>query len=376
MPRSESAGEPATTMLTPPADDVSAKIDRVEVIDLTDGPLPAGDDQYAVAVQAAGTVGYFGPIGDLVAALIRAGLGEWARGHRVSDHRGLHRHLMDRLGAHGGGLGSWAVGAIDCAAWDLHGRLTDRPVAELLGARAVGDGARVSAYASWLSVDLTQHGIRSDVTRVAGEGYLFTKWGLRRNPGQAPGRAAASMAAAVERAGAWAGRPVAVDALGTWDATTTTLFADQVSTAALHWLEDPLPETDPGAYAQLVRRCALPLALGERLRTPRQAARLLTGVSPTAFIVDVAWCGGLTAAVDLTHLARVCGVALYPHGRALAPALHLAWAYPDAVAAVEYQIQWEARRQALFTTPLQVSDGHIQIPDAPGLGRTPLSAAR
>jgi L-alanine-DL-glutamate epimerase-like enolase superfamily enzyme len=268
-----------------------------------------------------------------------------------------------------------ALGAIDCAVWDLHGRLTGRPVADLLGERQAKAAARVPVYASRPSADLTQPGLRAEITQAASEGYRFTKWGLRRDPGLAPGRAAAVMAAAVERASTWAGAPVAVDALGTWDPTTTALFADRINPAALYWLEDPLPDTCPEAYAQLARRCVLPLAVGERVANPRQAARLLTHTSPIAFITDVVWCGGLTAAIDLAHLARACGVTLYPHGRALVPALHLACAYPDVVGAVEYQLQWEPRRQALFTTPLPVAEGHIHLPDEPGLGRTPRKAA-
>ncbi|MGW5688891.1 enolase C-terminal domain-like protein [Nonomuraea sp. NPDC003754] len=358
-----------------PAVDVSALIDRIEVIDLAAGPVAEGDDRYAVAVHAAGQAGFYGPIGELVAALIRAGLGTCVLGHRVGDHRGLHRKLTGRLGAHGGGLGAWAIGAIDCAVWDLHGRLTGRPVADLLGAPVAGSGARVPVYASWPGADLTQPGLRAEVTRLAEEGYLFTKWGLRRDRRLAPGRAAAVMAAAVERASIWAGSPVAVDAVGTWDPTTTALFADRVNAAALHWVEDPLPETHVDLYAELTGRCALPLAIGERLVGPRQAARLLTATSPAAFVVDVVWCGGLTTAVDLVHLAGTCGITLFPHGRALAPALHLACAYPDLVGAVEYQVQWEPRRQALFTTLLPVVEGHIGLPDEPGLGRTPRRTA-
>jgi L-alanine-DL-glutamate epimerase-like enolase superfamily enzyme len=147
MPAPETAVAPA---MTPGVQGgICAPIERVEVIDLANEPLPAGDDRYAVAVHATGTTGYFGPIGDLVAALVRAGLGEQALGHPVGDHRGLHRHLTDLLGAHGGGLGAWVIGAIDCAVWDLHGRLAGRPVGELLGGQptTTGGGARVPAAA-------------------------------------------------------------------------------------------------------------------------------------------------------------------------------------------------------------------------------------
>ncbi len=53
----------------------------------------------------------------------------------------------------------------------------------------------------------------------------------------------------------------------------------------------------------------------------------------------------------LLRVAHPLGIPIYPHGRSLLPGLHLAAAFPDAVPAVEYRLQWEPRRQCLYNTP-------------------------
>ncbi|MFE9610965.1 hypothetical protein [Streptomyces sp. NPDC006012] len=110
-------------------------IDDVHVVCLPEpvtGQRQEGDSRHAVVVVAAGTAGVFGPVDELPAALVAAGLGRTVIGCRVSDHAGLLARLLARLGPHGAGLGRWAAGAVDCAVWDLHGKLTGLPVAVLL----------------------------------------------------------------------------------------------------------------------------------------------------------------------------------------------------------------------------------------------------
>jgi hypothetical protein len=66
-----------------------------------------------VLVHAAGATGSFGPVDELPAALVAAGLGQVVVGQRVVDHEGLLCRLFARLGPHRAGIGNWAVGAPD-----------------------------------------------------------------------------------------------------------------------------------------------------------------------------------------------------------------------------------------------------------------------
>ncbi|MFD4123854.1 enolase C-terminal domain-like protein [Streptomyces globisporus] len=339
-----------------------AVIERVRVERLDEsvaGPWEAGDSRFAVVVEAGGVAGAFAPVDELPAALIATRLGQSVLRHPVNDHRGLLHRLLAELGPHAAGLGRWAVGALDCAVWDLHGRLADLPVAALLSDRPA---RQVPVYASWLSLDLNAASAAESVKATAGEGFAFTKWALR----DAEAREIALLAG---RAVQWAGQSVAVDALGTWGHLRTTEVAPLLDPETVRWVEDPLARTDRTAYTRLRSRSkGLRVAFGERLSHLEDARGLLEDCSPTAFTFDAVWCGGITEARGWLGAAHDARVPVHLHGRAFLPAVHLAAAFPDAAGAVEYQVVWEPRRQRALRGTLRPDGGHVVLPDRPGLG--------
>ncbi|GAX56705.1 enolase C-terminal domain-like protein [Streptomyces olivochromogenes] len=337
-------------------------IERVRVERLDEnvaGPWEAGDSRFAVVVEARGVAGAFAPVDELPAALVATRLGQSALRHPVVDHKGLLRRLLDELGPHAAGLGRWAVGALDCAVWDLHGRLADLPVAALLSDRPA---RLVPVYASWLSLDLSSASAAESVKATVGEGFAFTKWALRDAE-------ASEVALLAERAAAWAGQSVAVDALGTWGHLRTTEVAPLLTPEAVRWVEDPLAWTDRAAYAQLREQAeGLRVAFGERLAHVEDTRALLEHCRPEAFTFDAVWCGGIAEARDWLGVAHDVTVPVHLHGRAFLPAVHLAAAFPQMAGAVEYQVVWEPRRQRVLRGTLQPDGGYVPLPDRPGLG--------
>ncbi|WP_424892256.1 enolase C-terminal domain-like protein [Streptomyces sp. XH2] len=296
-------------------------------------------------------------------AAVAVRLGQAVLGCPVADHDGLVQRLFAELGPHRAGLGAWAAGVVDCAVWDLHGILEDRPVAALL---AQAPTTEVPTYASWLSLDLNDDGAEEAVRRTAGTGFAFTKWSIRAHEDPE------ETAVLAERAARWAGAPVAIDALGTWDTSLGRAVARRLPAGVVRWVEDPLPETDCQEYLALQDAGSpLPVAFGERITSTAHAERLLTVCPPAAFTFDVAWCGGITEATRLLALARAAAVPAHLHGRALVPAVHLGAAFPEVAGAVEYQLVWEPRRQRTLAHPLQPQGGLLALPDRPGLGLTP-----
>ncbi|MFF3976607.1 enolase C-terminal domain-like protein [Streptomyces sp. NPDC001828] len=333
---------------------------RVERLDESVAGRKAGDSRHAVVVEARGVSGVFAPIDELPAALIATRLGQSALRHPVTDHTGLVHGLLAQLGPHAAGLGRWAVGALDCAVWDLHGRLADLPVAALLTDRPA---PRVPVYASWLSLDLSADSAAESVKATAGEGYAFTKWGLRG------GADSAEMVVLTERAATWAGHSVAVDALGTWGHLRTMEISPLLTPQTVRWVEDPLPRTDQAAYQYLKQYArGLRIAFGERLHHAEDARALLEHCRPEAFTFDAVWCGGITEARTWLGAAHDANVPVHLHGRAFLPAVHLAAAFPDKASAVEYQVVWEPRRQQALHGTLRPDGGHVSLPDRPGLG--------
>ncbi|MET8557092.1 enolase C-terminal domain-like protein [Streptomyces sp. NPDC004959] len=341
------------------ADTVIERV-RVERLDeRVSGPFIPGDSQFAVIAEARGVSGVFAPVDELPAVLVSARLGQGAVGERVTDHEGLLRSLLADLGPHAAGLGRWAVGALDCAVWELHGRLADRPVAALLSERPA---RQVPVYASRLSLDLNSVSAAESVAATAAEGFAFTKWGLRSGD-------AHELVACAERASSWAGHSVVMDALGTWDHALAEELAPLLAPETVRWVEDPLPRTDRAAYERLRTRAeALRIGFGERLTHVEDLVELLEHCRPDALTFDVMWCGGITEARGWLDAASRAAVPVHLHGRSFVPAVHLAAAFPDKTEAVEYQMEWEPRRQRALREPLLPETGRVVLSDRPGFG--------
>lgn len=339
-------------------------ITAVQVVFVDAAP---GDDTAFVATRAAGDTGWYGPVSAEVGRYVQRVLVPTVIGGSAVDHRGLHSSLRRAVAHDTSVMASWAVGAVDCALWDLHGRLAQQPVAALLGgsARSV-----VSLYASWLSLDLARPGAQDDLQRVARDGWAFTKWGLRRRAGEPARTAADRLANTTRTVMATIDKVAAFDAVFTWDAPLALMVAEQIDSAEVLWLEDPLPNDDLSTYQSLIGKA--PWAVGERLYVHASGDALLA-LRPRAFTLDVVACGGLTRAVELVSMAAGQGSLVYPHGRSFTPAVHLAAAYPEVIPAVEYRLQWEPVRQQQYAAPWRPEDGAIAIPSSPGLGTAPRS---
>jgi L-alanine-DL-glutamate epimerase-like enolase superfamily enzyme len=346
----------------------SLLVDDLDVIDLSDLLSGGAVDVVFVAVRTAAGAGWYGPVTRQVGQRVRdlSGLVTSTETNLVGT---LRRHLKASRGTACDLLTSWALGAVDCALWDLRGKLAGCPVASLLTPAAITSPVRV--YASHLTLDLTGLTDPEPVAATAAAGWAFTKWGLRDRTHADADVTAARMARAVTEAAAAAGAPVAVDALRTWSPVLAGAFARHLDREALVWLEDPLPGHDAGYWHLASAR--LPLVVGELLVLGEELAPLLSGTAPVGLCLDVAGCGGLTRAAAVTRQAARLGIPVYPHGRSLVPGVHLAAAFGRAVPAVEYRLQWEPARQQLLDEPLIPQHGLLDIPQAAGLGTTPRS---
>jgi L-alanine-DL-glutamate epimerase-like enolase superfamily enzyme len=227
----------------------------------------------------------------------------------------------------------------------------------------------VPLYASWLGLAVAAC-TATTIQQVGRGGWQFTKWGLRRDPENNAAAEISRLMTTMQTVTSALHSAAAFDAVFTWDAALAERMAEWIDPESVLWLEDPLQSFVPNAYRALA--AVTPLALGERLLV-HDDARALLDIRPKAFTLDVVACGGLTRAIDLVIAAGAQGILVYPHGRSLVPALHLAAAYPDTIPAVEYRLQWEPTRQQQYLQPQQPSEGVIAVPRAPGLGTTPRS---
>ncbi len=148
----------------------------------------------------------------------------------------------------------------------------------------------------------------------------------------------------------------------------------------IHWIEEPLPPGDFRGYAELRARSPIALAAGEAHHTVRDFRALIDGRCIDIVQPSIPGVGGITEAKRIVALAHAQNLRVAPHvwGGAvgLATACHFLAAlpatphteHPPHPSMLEYDMSDNELRTKLLKTPLRLEDGHVLLPDGPGLG--------
>lgn len=127
---------------------------------------------------------------------------------------------------------------------------------------------------------------------------------------------------------------------------------------------------DIAGYARLNAAVSLPITGGETLTRVEQYEPYLQQKAYSIVQADGGWCG-LTEGMRIAERAHQEGVAYCPHnwhnGLMTMANAHLVAAIPVPrvleLCMVQGPLQWDILRQ-----PPVIQDGHLILPDAPGLG--------
>ena len=284
---------------------------------------------------------------------------------RVSEKLRQHTFWQGR-----GGAVEHAISGIDIALWDLFGKLTNQPVARLLGG-VYRD--RIKPYGSLLFDE--PDALRWKLTQAVGRGFRAIKLGWK--PCGRRDAKTDELLIRTARDTVGPGVELMVDAGGSdafwphgykWALRTAQMLAAY----DVMWFEEALPPDDLAGFAELRRHSPVPIATGEVL-TRRQSFRPFIEAHAVDILQpDCTKCGGLTEAWRIAWESYEHNVRWVPHGWntaiGLAADLQLAGAMPVA-SYVEY-LTPSPYIEELITQPFRVdADGFLPIPtDKPGLG--------
>jgi galactonate dehydratase len=283
-------------------------------------------------------------------------------------------HLVHRARPFRGNLLSAAVSAIDLALWDIKGKALEVPVWELLGGRT-RDRVRLHVLVGGGTPDE----IVSSVNWAVEEGFTAVKFDplVHDYEDFSTAKLVASvsaMAAAAREAG---GEEVDLifELHRKLDPARAIVVCDALAQFHPLFIEDPIQIDSIEAQAEIGRRIAAPVALGERLGSIWEFSELLSHNVPIVVRPDVGLAGGLSGCRKIAAIAeaRHCGVA--PHnflGPGLtAPTLHLCTTIQNLVT-MEYLPLDEdmTSSSAAFETAVVRNGGYCEVPEAPGLGVT------
>ncbi len=195
-----------------------------------------------------------------------------------------------------------AISGVDCAVWDLLGRLRDEPVWAMIGGK-VRD--KQPMYATGPRPDLAK-----EMGFIGGKipipyGPSSGNEGLRKN----------IELAKTMREKCGDGFMLAFDCWMSMDRPYTLQLIKALEEYDFHWIEESLHPDDLAGYADLVKMRSYPIRIstGEHEYSRWGFKNLLdTGVD--IIQPDVNWCGGLTELLKIKALASAYNRLVIPHG--------------------------------------------------------------
>lgn len=289
------------------------------------------------------------PLAELVALM-----GEMVKGDELLpfeiEAKLRKRHTL--LGVHNVVL--FAMSGIDMAAWDALGQAMRKPLARLLG----GAPRPVRAYNSKGLGIQPLPALAKEAEALVAEGFRAVKLRL--------GRPEAKDDLAALRA--------VKQAIGP-DITLMVDFNQGLTVAqalergrmidaegGVYWIEEPVRADDFAGNARITREVATPIQIGENFMGPEQMAQALAAGACDYCMPDAQRIGGVTGWMRAAALAQAAGMEmsshLFPevscHLLAVTPTCH--W--------LEY-VDWA---DAVLEEPARLEDGHVVVPERPGVG--------
>lgn len=257
-------------------------------------------------------------------------------------------------------LEMWVIGTVDLCLWDIVGKMAGLPVHRLLGSCRT----TLDVYAS-LSYEPPER-VPQRLDQIQEAGFRAAKVRIGVEPERDREVVKAARLAVGERFRLMA------DANSSWQRRDCVRRARQLEEFDLYWLEEPLEPFDLPGYQDLTRGTDIPIALGEHeIFTRYDVRELIANGIGNIFQPDVRL--GISETVAIAHIASAWEIPVVPHfygpGLRFAAQLHVAAAIPNG-GLVEYSVVMDPLRKDLIDPPLLMTDGTLDVPEAPGLGVT------
>lgn len=340
----------------------------------------------------------FGEATDTVQTITRIVTDEGAEGYMLGGDRAINERVikpllvgedplareklwlwMDQLCTTRHAMSERDAGIIDCALWDLYGRVVGLPLYKLLG----GSRDRVRAYAS--SFDhLGPPAVYAEQARwCQRQGYKAYKihpyvfWNPHTDQPwpMTPGfpREDVAVCRAVREA-VGDDMVLLVDPFGSYTLEEALWVGRELEKLDFYWLEQPMMETRVESYRRLTRELSINILAPEHIPGGifGRAEWLLQGASDMLRI-DVFY-GGITGCMKLIALCQAYGLKCEIHGAGW-PHVHLVAAMPESTCEYyergllhpdqDYEKRYPYMKS--ICDPLD-GDGNVIVPQLPGLG--------
>ena len=287
-----------------------------------------------------------------------------------------HWQYMYRFSHFRGAAIMGAISALDIALWDIAGKHFGVPVYQLMGGKT-RDKARVYCHVFGDTREKLVQGVKD--AREAGFTAVGHLTPFLDEPTDIPffKTHAENMRGAIEAVAAY--REAAGDDVDLCIEIHRRLTPAEAVTLAkgiepYHPLfyEDPILPDNFDAMGLVAQNISIPIATGERFHTIHEFQMLLSRGAVQYVRPDVCLAGGLTHSKKIAAIAEAHYVGVVPHNPlspvSTAACLQLAACIPNFTIQ-EYPVgEHEPPKSEIVKTPLELEDGFLVVPDAPGIG--------
>ena len=313
-------------------------------------------------------------------------------GENPYDVERLVEHMTQLLSGVGGSLGfsQSVVSCIETALWDVVGKETGLPVYQLLGGKYrdsipiyadchAGDALSAMADADPREI-YSPDAYATVAESVVAEGFPGLKFDLdvRVEPADTATRrlstAAIDHKVAVVEAVREAIGPEPIlgfDVHWNFDVDTAVTLARRLEPHDVDWLEDPVPPESVAAHRKVTESSSTPILAGENWTRVEGFLPFLAEQAVDLIAPDIQKCGGLLEFRKIATVADAFNTPVAPHNIS-SPVGTVACAHVAASVPNAFVLEWHAREvewwDDLHTGGQLIEDGHLQLPESPGLG--------
>jgi galactonate dehydratase len=277
--------------------------------------------------------------------------------HVIHHWQAIYRHTC----YHGGLILASVLSGIDQALWDIKGKALGVPVYELLGGPT---RRRIRIYRNAADVAAAKQQVAQGFTAVkTGAGlprlgkFIETRANIRK----------AAERLGEMRAVVGDGIDIAVDFHGNISPATSKVLIKAMEPYQPAWIEDPVQCQNVEVLADVARSTSLPICVGERLTTKWTVREVLEKQAAKILNPDMSHAGGITEVRNIAALAETYYASIAPHCPlgpiALASAIQLAAAIPNFLMTEHGNLG-----VGYLKKPIEVKNGYVDLPTAPGLG--------
>lgn len=315
---------------------------------------------------------------------------------------GLAAEIAPYLGQRSSGAEMRGASAFDIALWDLFGKVTGQPVAQLLGGftrqsirtyntcagtdyikRA--DGQATGNYGLGANADYDDlngflHRADELAESLLSEGITAMKiWPFDAAAERSGGVSIdlTELKAALEpfekiRRAVGERMEIMVEFHSLWQLTPAIRIARALEPYKTFWHEDPIRMESLGDLRRYADVSPAPVCASEKLAGRAAFRDLLDTGAAGIVMLDLSWCGGISEARKIAAMAEAWNLPVAPHDCTgpvvLAASTHVSLNAPNAIVQESVRAFYRTWYRDIVTALPEVKDGMITVPPGPGLG--------